>query len=192
MAYWKMTDKPRKLPWRAQFKRKGYKTLVKNLADPKEAKAWSDLWDKQFRELGLPSTIENLKGTTIAQIIEKYRDEITPTKGCCASETATINTFLRHLKDKGIQDTPLPFFKKTDAYSYVATRLKEIRNGRRITPSTVNREKAILHHIWETANECWGLDTLPIPGHSKGVLELKERRRHESVVWMIDRTDFAS
>jgi hypothetical protein len=79
MAYVKkLTDKPRKLPWRAQVRRKGHAVLVKMFATKREAEHWASEQERAIRLTGLPHTINQLKKHIFAELIRRYRDEITP------------------------------------------------------------------------------------------------------------------
>jgi len=82
----KMTDKPRALPWRAQIRRKGHKTLVKMFKARSEAEHWANEQERNIRLAGLPLTTEDLKKHALGDIVRRYVSEITPTKGCRVSE----------------------------------------------------------------------------------------------------------
>jgi hypothetical protein len=45
----KLTDKPRRLPWRAQVRRKGHKSLVKMFATKNEAEHWAREQERSIR-----------------------------------------------------------------------------------------------------------------------------------------------
>ena len=114
----KLSDKPRKLPWRAQVRRKGHKVLVKMFATRREAEHWATEQERTIRMTGLPHTIDDLKKHTFAEIIRRYRDEITPLKGCHVSETTVLNKLLRH-----------PIASKSLACMCFTLRLIAIANG---------------------------------------------------------------
>jgi hypothetical protein len=92
----KLNDKPRALPWRAQIRRKGHKVQIKMFASKREAEHWANEQERTIRLTGLPQTIDDLKQHLVSEIVNRYRDEITPTKGCHVSETTVLNKFLRH------------------------------------------------------------------------------------------------
>jgi hypothetical protein len=91
----KLTDKPRTLSWRAQIRRKGHKVQVKMFASKREAEHWAGEQERAIRMTGLPQTIDDLKKHFVSEIVIRYRDEITPTKGCRVSETTVLNKLLR-------------------------------------------------------------------------------------------------
>ena len=49
----------------------------------------------------------------------------------------------------------LAFIKPHHAHSYINERLKEIRNGKPITPRTVRREINSIQHIFQVAKDQW-------------------------------------
>jgi hypothetical protein len=155
----KLTDKPRTLPWRAQIRRKGQKVRVKMFASKREAERWAGEQERTIRMTGLPLTIDDLKKHSFADIIKRYRDEITQTKGCRVSETTVLNKLLRH----PLAFKSLAYISRQDAYEYRDDRLKETWKGKPIKPSTVRREINTIQHIFEVAREQWGLTNLQNP-----------------------------
>jgi integrase len=179
MAYIrKLTDKPRKLPYRAQIRRKGHKVQVKMFASKREAEHWADEQERAIRLTGLPQTINDLKKHTVAEIVTRYRDEITPTKGCRVSETTVLNKFLRHK----ICAKSLAYVTRQDTYSYRDDRLKEKWQHKFIKPSTVRREINTLQHVFEVAREQWGFTGLQNPFRGlkiRGSVHRRKRRLKE-------------
>jgi integrase len=174
----KMTDKPRTRPWRAHINRKGHKPLVKMFAARKDAERWASEQERSIQLAGLPLTIEELKSHTVSEIVQRYLKEVTPTKGCHVSEATVLNAFLR----KDIAKKSLAYVKKQDAYEYVNARLKETRNAKPISPSTVRREINSIQHVFEVAKEQWGFENLtnPFRGISiKGSMRRRNRRLRE-------------
>ena len=175
MAYIKkLTDKPRTLPWRAQIRRKGHKPMVKMFRTKGEAERWASEQERTIRLTGLPLTIDELKKHTVGDIVRRYLEEITPTKGCRVSETTVLNKFLR----RDFCSKPLAYVSRPDAYKYVDERLKEIWRGKPITPRTVRREINTIQHIFEVARERWGLPVVnPFRGLAiKGSSYRRKRR----------------
>jgi hypothetical protein len=70
----------RKLSWRAQVKRKGLPELIKHFATKEEAELWSTEQERSIPLTGLPLTISGLQKHAAREIVERYRDEVTPTK----------------------------------------------------------------------------------------------------------------
>ena len=118
----KLTDKPRTLPWRAQIRRKGHPALVKMFKTKTEADTWANEQERQIRMAGLPLTIEDLKRQTVSDIVQRYLNEITPTKGSRVSEATVLKAFLR----RDICKKSLAYVNKKDAYAYIAERKRHL------------------------------------------------------------------
>jgi integrase len=183
MAYiHKVIDKPRALPWRAQIRRKGHKTLVKMFKTRAEAELWANEQERSIRLAGLPLTTDDLKKHTAGDIVRRYLNEVTPTKGSRVSETAVLKKFLQH----PICAKALAYVTRQDAYQYVNDRLKDtwkVKHGkgdpRPITPRTVRREVNSIQHVFEVAREQWGFTNLTNPFRGlkiKGSMYRRSRR----------------
>jgi integrase len=182
----KLTDKPRALPWRAQIRRKGHKVQVKMFASKREAEHWATEQERAIRLTGLPQTIDDLKPHLVSEIVIRYRDEITPTKGCRVSETTVLNKFLRHK----FCSKSLAYVSRQDAYSYRDDRLKEKWKGNPIKPSTVRREINTIQHVFEVAREQWGFTNLQNPFRGlkiRGSMYRRKRRLKEGELEALER-----
>jgi hypothetical protein len=137
--------------------------------------------EKSLLEAGMPLTIKHLEGHTVGEIVTRYRDEITPTKGCRVSEAAVLNAFLR----RPICQKSLAYVKRQDAYTYIQERLRSTWRGKTITPRTVRRECNSIQHVFEVARERWGFDNLVNPFRGikiKGSAFHRTRRLHDSPI----------
>ncbi|MGH6715745.1 MAG: hypothetical protein ACREDC_06085, partial [Bradyrhizobium sp.] len=182
----RMTDKPRKLPWRAQVKRKGHPTMVKMFLTREQAQRWANAQESSILEAGLPLTIKQLEKHTVGDIVRRYLDEITPRKGCSVSETAVLKALLR----RDIARKSLAYVKKADAYTYLDERLRETWNGRNIAPSTVRRECNSIQHVFEVAREQWEFENLANPFRGiriRGSLRRRKRRLEEGELEKLDK-----
>ncbi|OIM89399.1 hypothetical protein BLN97_39455 [Bradyrhizobium elkanii] len=106
-----MDDKPRTLPWRAHINRKGLKPLVKMFASKSEAEHWASEQERGIRLNGLPQTIDALKKHTVKEIVSRYLEEVTPSKGCHVSESTVLKKFLR----TDLAAKSLAYVSETDA-----------------------------------------------------------------------------
>jgi len=186
MAYIrKLTDKPRTLPWRAQIRRKGQKVQVKMFASRREAERWASEQERTIRMTGLPLTVDDLKKHSFAEIITRYRDEITPTKGCRVSETTVLNKLLRH----PLASKSLAYILRQDAFEYRDRRLKDTWKGKPIKAPTVRREINTIQHIFEVARDQWGLTNLQNPFRAlrvKGSMHRRRRRLNSGELEKLD------
>jgi integrase len=157
----KLCDKKRDKPWRARIRRKGHPQLIKMFRTRANAERWARRQEDSIETFDLPLTIEALKHTTLRELVKRYVAEITPTKGCAASEAIVLNKFM----ERDICKLSLAAVSVTSkhAHDYIALRLKELWNGRPITPRTVRRELNSISHVFTTAKQKWGFDNLRNP-----------------------------
>ena len=166
MAVWKMTDKRRRLPWRAKVK-----GTVKDFLTKKDAELWEREQHRSYTLTGLPLTIEALQKVTVGEIVARYLKDKTPLKGSAVSETTVLERLLgfkNGVRDPERKQHPmcglsLAAINETDAYGYRDQRLKDTWRGKVISPTTVRREINTLHRIFEIAKKEWGYKNLPNP-----------------------------
>jgi len=108
------------------------------------------------------------ESTTLRELLERYKEEITPLKKGAAPESARIRAFLKY---------PLAYrivasIRGVDIARYRDARLKKV------SPATVKRELVIISHLLEVARKEWGIQVtnpvrdIKLPPHSKA----RERR----------------
>jgi len=107
----------------------------------------------------------------LREAFERYANEITPRKRSEKNELSTIRRILVALGPLACR--PLALIHTSDIATYVRQRLKARsqqaganRFGRRagtLTPASINRELALISHLFNTAIAAWGLDTLRNP-----------------------------
>jgi integrase len=170
MAHIQHRPERKNKPWKAIVHRVGHGTFSKSFAKRKDAELWGNAQDESIDRADVPLTISALKKVFVIDIVTKYRDEVTPSKGCHVSETAVLNRFLRH----PIAKKSLAAVTRQDAYSYRNDRLKDtwqVRGSKGprkpIQPSTVRREINSIQHVFETAKEEWGYTNLT--NHFRGL-----------------------
>jgi integrase len=146
-----------------------------------EAELWAGEYERDIRLTGLPPTIEALKKHTVGDITLRYLKEMTPAKGCCVSETAVLNKFLK----RDICSMSLASFRdKQEGYKYVSDRLKESwkspgskGKAKPITPRTIRREVNTIQHVFEVAKERWGMTNLFNPFRELEIKGSSHKRR---------------
>jgi integrase len=173
MAYiTKLKDKPRKHPWIARIRRKGYPPIIKMHPTREEAVAWAHEQERSIRTTGLPLPITQLKQHTVGDIVERYLDEVTPTKKSHVREASTLKRFLQ----RDIAKKSLAYVSRQDAKEYEKERLKESYRDKLVTPSTVRREMNFLQDIFEVAREDWGHKGLVNPFRGLKIKGAKQAR----------------
>lgn len=189
-------------PWRAQARRKGFKTEVAYFPSEDEAKEWEEARRGALRRKakGLPSDIAELSRITIGSMIDKYLKEETAHKASAQDEAYRVEIF-RNWKD--IKTRPLIAFQRPDAIEfrnylekeYVWSGKPYMRDGRLITPKripkhikpgTVKRIMATFKDMWNIAANDWkgyeSLKEMDNPWNSinpKGKIRKRTRRLND-------------
>ena len=169
-------------PHRFIVKRKGHGIKTKTFIEKVDGERWARELERSFDIYGMPLTHDNLKNKTVREIVEQYLNEVTPRKASADNETPVLKKFLR---SDPMAAKSLAFVDKQDAYRYRDKRLKDTWRGpngnwsvaRPIAPTTVRREIATFHHIFEVAKEEWGFTNLTNPFSAIKISGTKGRRR---------------
>jgi integrase len=82
--------------WQAQVRRAGQKTLSRTFEKKAEAVAWARSKEAELDGAERPEEVVELFCTTLGDLIERYRDTVTPTKKSVRQETYRLNRLLRH------------------------------------------------------------------------------------------------
>jgi integrase len=133
--------------WQAQVRRKGAPPQAKSFTTKQEAERWARSLEAEYeRNGGLPD-YRTAEQTTVADLLTRYRDEITPTKGGADKEAVRIRVILRH----PIRHVSLRRLSSKDVAGYRDERLKSVG------PQTVIHELKTLSHAIEIARKEWGV-----------------------------------
>lgn len=136
----------RKLPsgkWRAEVEASGQRETRAGFATKSEAMRWASQIEADLRA----GRFGQWPIKTFAQAIERYRDEVTPTKSSSKMETARLASFLREFP--ALAAKRLTEIQPDDLQAWVRERLKTVE------PSTVKRESHTLSNIWTVAAKRW-------------------------------------
>jgi integrase len=163
----------RTLPWRAFIHRKGHTPISKGFLYEEDAKRWANEQERSITLTGLPLTADDYRKVLVKDIVQRYLDEITPTKGSQESETIVLTRF----KNDFAKDKTLLSFTKQDAYAYRDSRLKTIFRGKKITARTVQREINSIRNVFSIARKEWGYSNLINPFSELDLKGGKYRRK---------------
>jgi len=144
--------------WQAQVRREGYSPVSKTFASKADAQAWARDQERTIDRAESPTPTRELKGLTVADLLCRYRDIVTPSKRGAEPERYRLGTLLAHQ----IAKVPLSKLSPASAAKYRDDRLALVQ------PGTVRRELAILQHCFALAKREWGI---PLPCNP--VLEIK-------------------
>jgi integrase len=146
------TIRKRGSSWQAQVRREGYPPLSKSFASKADAAAWARDQERAIDRAELPTTVRELKGVTVGDLLRRYSETVTPTKRGAGPEQYRINTLLSH----SLAQIALNKLSPAAIARYRDDRLKLVQSG------AVRRELAIVQHCFEVAKREWGL---PIPAN---------------------------
>jgi integrase len=184
-------------PWRAQARRKGFKTEVAYFPTEDEAKEWEEMRRGALRRKakGLPADIAELQKITIGDMVVKYLKEETAYKSSAETETYRLNNFLSY---SDFRTRPLIAFHRPDAIAYRNYLEREYkwegktflrkkdgqvvtpnRKSKSVKPGTIRRHIAILRDMWNVAVKDWkGYESLKEIGNPwSGVSSTKRPKK---------------
>lgn len=150
--------------WRVQLYVAGVRDS-KVLRTQREAKAWASARESELRRNKDASPSER---HTVREMLEKYRDEVSPTKGGAQFELLRIESFLRDfplIAAKSLADVCTPDFA-----AWRDARLNGFTNplgkkSRPVVASTVQRDINWLHNAFTIARKEWHwIDHNPFDG----------------------------
>ncbi len=81
--------------WQALVRLQGLRPLSRTFEQKRDALMWARQTETQIERGELGAGLDVLRKTSLASLIERYRDTITILKRSCASETVLINALLR-------------------------------------------------------------------------------------------------
>jgi hypothetical protein len=91
-----MAIRKRGASWQAQVRRDDYPALSKTFASKAEAVAWARDTERAADRAELPITIRQLKGVSLADLLKRYEETVTPTKRGAGSEHYRLKTLRAH------------------------------------------------------------------------------------------------
>jgi integrase len=139
--------------WQAQVRRKGMAPRAKSFAFKQDAERWARDLEAQLDRAGALPDTRLAERTTLADVLTRYRDEITPKKRSSVSERARIAGILR----RQICHRTLTVLSTSDLSTYRDERLLEV------APATVIRELNTISHAIDTARRDWGVHLVQNP-----------------------------
>jgi len=162
--------------WNVQVRRQGYEPRSKSFLAKSDALEWARGIERQLDRQELGPDKRALKDITLAELVERYRDEVLPKKRSCRTETIELNRFLRYpIAKKSLFDLqPRDFAQHRDQ------RLKEASKitGRPILARSLKRQLAPLYHLFEVARREWHIEVSnPLEGLYLKVQDDKRQRR---------------
>lgn len=123
--------------WQAQVRRSGHNPQTKSFQNRADAQRWIRQTELELDRLALAYDPSRLERMTVADLLTRYRDEVTVHKRGYASEAKRIEVFLREkwATLALARISPQPLTQHRDA------RLRHVKAG------TVIRELGLLHEV---------------------------------------------
>ena len=157
--------------WQAQVRKRGYPLQTKTFETKAAAETWARATEYEMDQGLFVSRVE-AESTTLRELLERYKEEVTPLKKGAESESARIRAFLK----QSLAQRIVASIRGVDIARYRDARLKKV------SPATVKRELTIISHLFEVARKEWGIHVsnpvrdVKLPPHSNA----RERRLQTS------------
>jgi integrase len=140
------TIRKRTHKWQVLVRRQGL-SISRSFHHLKDAQAWARHMEVQADRGDLYPDPKALERITLSQLVQRYRDTITPLKRTASTERIVLTAFLR----RSISSKRLSELRTADFVAYRDQRLGEIK------PSSLARELTPIRHMFELARKEWGL-----------------------------------
>ena len=133
--------------WQVQIRRKGSGALSRRFHNLRDAEAWARHMEVQADRGDLPAHPAKLRKVTLGELVERYRDTVSPRKRTHKAERLVLNAFLKH----AICRRPIAEVTTAHFAAYRDERLSDIK------PSSVKRTLVPIHNLYEVARTEWDL-----------------------------------
>jgi len=138
-------DKRGDLQWRAQIRRKGYPVQRKTFNSRAEAEAWAAVVESEMARGVFVSRSES-ESTTLKDALDRYKQEILPTKKSQYSILSQIRLISDRLGQYSLAAiTPSLLAKYRD------------ERGKEVGPQTVKHDLSLLSRLFNVAIKEWGI-----------------------------------
>lgn len=166
------TIRKRGVRWQVQVRRIGYPDFSKSFLTKSDAEKWAREKERAVDRAELPINVGDLKQTTVGDLLERYRDTVTPTKRGHKVEAYRLGAMLKN----ELSSVSLNKLSPSTIAQYRDSRLQVVSS------CTVLKELAILQHCFALAMKDWGipLQTNPVTLISKPRQHKARDRRLES------------
>ena len=133
--------------WQVQIRRQGHHPLTRTFFHRTDAITWARNTEARLDRNDLPPNIRQLRSCTVADLLMRYGEEVTPRKRGADIERIRLNCMMRYPLAK----LTLDCLKPIEIARYRDERLTKV------TGETVRRELGVFHHMLKTAQRDWGI-----------------------------------
>lgn len=155
--------------FQVRIRRKDASPLTRSFATYADAKEWATLQERKADRGELGADRKELERITLAKLVERYRDEVLPTKKAETVERYILNAFLRHpICKKKLSD-----LTTSDFATYRDQRLRSISGA------SLKRQLTPLRNMFKVARTEWDIPLLgnPLSGLTLKATDNKRERR---------------
>jgi hypothetical protein len=155
--------------WQVQIRLHGQKPESRSFTLKRDAENWARQSEASIERRDLQGTRAEHSAIPLNDLLDRYEHTITIAKKCRASETYLLRVLRRH----SIAGLSLDELTPSMVCEYRDNRL------RKVSPSSVRRELAVLQHCLEVARKEWnvGLSKNPVAEINKPPENLAKQRR---------------
>jgi integrase len=143
--------------WQVQVRRIGYPDFSKSFLTKSDAEKWAREKERAVDRAELPINVGDLKHTTVGDLLERYRDTVTPRKRGSKIEAYRLGAMLKN----ELASVPLSKLSPATVAQYRDGRLQIVSS------CTVLKELAILQHCFALAIKDWGI---PLQSNPVGLI----------------------
>lgn len=140
------------LQWEVRVRHKGHPTQSKTFCTKAEGEAWAAVIESEMAR-GVFISRTEAERVTLAECLQRYLSEVTPSKRGAASERSRIGTLLQH----PLSHAYMASVRSTDLAKFRDDRLKKV------SAASVTRELTIIGHVFNVAIREWGMESLSNP-----------------------------
>ncbi|MBT4689335.1 MAG: site-specific integrase [Rhodospirillales bacterium] len=133
--------------WQVQIRRTHQPSINKSFTHKLHAQQWARKIEAEIDVKGLLPDTSVLKQHTLLDLINRYRDQITPKKRGHVNERIRLSQLARHQ----IASLLLINLKPAHINAYIEERMTLV------SPGTAARDVGVLHQVVETAKSKWGI-----------------------------------
>ena len=159
--------------WQVIIRKKNYPDVVKTFLEKGTASKWGKMIETQM-DKKVFQDMSGAEGTTLSQLVVKYRDEIVPELKSAQMQTYKLNKLLKNK----ICYYNLLQLSSSNVYEYKKSLQKE-----GLAPKTINMNVQTLKRIWHIAKTRWDIT---LPAESPFALVTLEKVQNERDVTLTD------
>ncbi|MBU2755041.1 site-specific integrase [Acidithiobacillus sp. CV18-2] len=146
-------DQDVRIGWQVRIRKKGYPQQVKTFRTKSEAQAWAKSVETEM-ERGAWRDRTEAEATTLADALDRYREEVSSRKRTASKEASII----RQWQGRPLARVALARIRSKDIANAISDMERESKSA-----NTIRLHLALLSHLFTTAATEWGMESLGNP-----------------------------